>query len=559
MLHFKNNQIVGNYEIKRFYARGAYKDVYEAKNLYPSKNTFPENVLIAVPSTIDHHQKDRHKQIVKEFNIIKTLDHNNIVKVYELNQYGNSYYIVMEKVEGANLKDRIPFQPEQLDEAINIISQLAEAIDYAHSEDIIHRDIKPENILWNGTTVKLIDFGIGKIVDNALLSSSCSGTIFYMAPEQFTGKPTYQSDLWCLGVTFWQMLTNIDTFLIPNLMEAVKKNEHMEAMKNAGIHPRLQAVIAKMLSLDQSNRYASAKDFVSAIELAVRPKFIDVHSSDQFSCVKNLKALSKICQYSNTEPGIISYQAIFKESLCDKFLTPHYQYLMPTLTNVNNFDAHADSFYIGMSLMEIFLNREFKVLADLEFSQKGEVIFNHPNDLFPKPFVNNLTDCVNQYITDAFSNDHLTLDQYPNAIIELIWHLFGFTQMERYWISPPICFTPVIPFQPSYFSTFMKTWWQKNHENEDGKTIHQLQAIESFTAELQSFLAIDAPDKLVVTDFEDHWDHKEYNNFTYIISNNGKNFCKHAPHQATEWQDRGILQNKDKCLDNSAFKLMIKI
>jgi serine/threonine protein kinase len=152
----------------------------------------------------------------REGRLLAKLNHNHIVTVFDFGQSGPFYFLLMELVDGVNLRQAMragKFTPEQ---ARSVVPKICEALQYAHDKDVLHRDIKPENILMDaGGQVKIADFGIAKMVGDSTTNSGLTvsganiGTPHYMAPEQVesSSKVDHRADIYSLGVVFYELLT----------------------------------------------------------------------------------------------------------------------------------------------------------------------------------------------------------------------------------------------------------------------------------------------------------------------------------------------------------------
>ena len=202
------------------------------------------------------------------------LNHPFIVNVYDVGQEGNLYYIVMEYIEGNNLKDLINQEaPLSNQQAIELAAEICDAIGYAHSKGLIHRDIKPQNILLTPDgKVKVTDFGIAKgFGDQNLTQTGITlGTVHYFSPEQAKGLPVQpQSDIYSIGVVLYEMVTNRLPFDSDNPVAlAVKHIEEAPPSPrryNPAISPALEMIILKALSKEPAQRYPSAGAMAKAL------------------------------------------------------------------------------------------------------------------------------------------------------------------------------------------------------------------------------------------------------------------------------------------------------
>lgn len=210
-----------------------------------------------------------------------SLSHPNVVSVYDVGQEDDIHYIVMEYVEGQNLNEIIKERaPLQVDEAIRIASQIADALDHAHHNQIIHRDIKPHNILIgrNGR-VKVTDFGIARAVTSTTITQTGSvvGSVHYFSPEHAKGVATGEkSDLYSLGIVLYQMLTGRLPFLGESPISVALKHlqEHFEEPRsvNPMIPQSVENIILKSMRKNPGERYQSAKEMLVDLETCLLPE-----------------------------------------------------------------------------------------------------------------------------------------------------------------------------------------------------------------------------------------------------------------------------------------------
>ena len=215
----------------------------------------------------------------REARAMARLDHPHIIRVHDSGVTGGGVngggvtggdndgvgrcYIVMEFVEGTNLREAMAARAIDPASALRIVSQICDGLQYAHSMGVVHRDIKPENVLLgvDRRGVKIVDFGLAKCVDSAEADISLTatgarlGTVRYMAPEQYDGSVVdARADIYSLGVMFYEMLTGqvpMGAFSLPS--------------QTAGTDPRLDDVIRRTLQQRPDDRYQSAGDVVAAI------------------------------------------------------------------------------------------------------------------------------------------------------------------------------------------------------------------------------------------------------------------------------------------------------
>jgi hypothetical protein len=209
----------------------------------------------------------------REARALARLSHPHIVSVYEFGHVQGLYFFVMEYVDGANLRSAIQAARLKAEEALAIVPQICEALQYAHDEGVVHRDIKPENILIDKRgRVKIADFGLAKIVGQSSVASPGSpptrdftltgthqvmGTLHYMAPEQIEKPQTvdHRADIYSLGVVFYEMLTGelpIGRFAAPS--------------QKVQMDVRLDEVVLRTLEKEPERRYQHASDVKTEVE-----------------------------------------------------------------------------------------------------------------------------------------------------------------------------------------------------------------------------------------------------------------------------------------------------
>lgn len=206
------------------------------------------------------------ERFAREAKTLARLSHQHIVNVYDFGQNGNLYYLVMEYIDGVNLRQAIRAGQISAAQALAVVPQVCEALQFAHDEGIIHRDIKPENILLDRKgRVKIADFGLAKLVAQDTPSWTLTGsrqvlgTVHYMAPEQME-HPTdvdHRADIYSLGVVLYELLTGelpLGRFQLPG-------------EKNVDWAP-LDEVVVRTLEKKPDRRFQRASEFKTAVEHA---------------------------------------------------------------------------------------------------------------------------------------------------------------------------------------------------------------------------------------------------------------------------------------------------
>jgi len=264
-LHLCNTMIgrtlIGRYHIVDKIGEGGMALVYKGKDLALNR---PVAIKVLRPQyTTDSEFVERFR---REAQSAASLSHPNIVNVFDVGEDNGTYFIVMEYVEGADLKDMIHKGRLSLLDSVRIAEQIASGLEHAHSQNLIHRDIKPHNILVTaGGQVKVTDFGIARAVSSATLTQTgiIMGSVHYFSPEQAQGSDTgIQSDIYSVGVVLYEMVTGKLPFEGNSAVSVALKHIDVEATAprrlNRAIPPELERVIRKCMAKNPHQRYSSA-------------------------------------------------------------------------------------------------------------------------------------------------------------------------------------------------------------------------------------------------------------------------------------------------------------
>lgn len=260
---------LGKYQIIREIARSN-DIVYEAYD--PLMNRRVAVKELAVPGGITPQQReDRISRFKREAQAAGTLNHPNIMTVYELGQEGDRLFMAMEYLDGHTLRNEIDtkgFLP--LDRALEITTQILRGLEHAHKVGVVHRDIKPDNIqiLSNGN-IKITDFGIARLTfqPNLTMDGQVFGTPSYMSPEQVVGKEIDQrSDLFSAGIVLYEMIGGQKPFAGDSVMTITYGIVNKDPDRLNQISYPLWQVIERVLDKSPSLRYASASDLIRALE-----------------------------------------------------------------------------------------------------------------------------------------------------------------------------------------------------------------------------------------------------------------------------------------------------
>jgi eukaryotic-like serine/threonine-protein kinase len=268
-------QTIGRYQVAESVGFGAMGAVYKAFDPLIKRTLAIKTIRLDIPR-----QSPQYKSFIERFyheaRISGTLSHPNIVTLFDIGEENGLPYLAMEFVDGETISAIVErgtrFKPEKV---IGLVSQVASAIDYAHSKGVIHRDIKPSNlILADGERVKVTDFGIAKLIDAEMTQSgTLLGTPSYMSPEQAMGdKLDGRSDIFSLGVCAFEMLAGEQPFPGNNVTSILYKLVHVEPIQPAnlemnGLVPqKWHEVFGKVLAKKPDERYQTATEFVQDLE-----------------------------------------------------------------------------------------------------------------------------------------------------------------------------------------------------------------------------------------------------------------------------------------------------
>jgi len=258
---------IANFEIVRWLGRGAFADVYEARQVLMDR-------AVAL-KVITGDQRPSEEQL-SEARLLASLSHPNIIQIYDCGididpDTGRAcLYLATELVKGGTLRDLLASSGRlTVPQATGVALAVCEALAYAHARGVVHRDVKPENILLEEDgTPKLADFGVSRLLSGSQVASSIVGTAPYIAPEGWEGA-THQSDIWSVGVLFYEMLRGAPPFTGKTPAEVerrIKRQAHTPLRELVpGIPAGVEAAIDKALQKKPSRRFAKVSDLADAL------------------------------------------------------------------------------------------------------------------------------------------------------------------------------------------------------------------------------------------------------------------------------------------------------
>ncbi len=268
---------LGRYDLLRVLGKGAMGLVYEGRD--PNLDRRVAIKTIKVENLTAEEAADYEVRFRTEARSAARLQHPHIVTVFDSDRDGDVAYLVMEFIDGEDLKHHLDRgEVYTLGQTVGIMGDLLSAMDYAHRQGVVHRDIKPANLLMEPSgRLKLTDFGVARIQDSGEATrtqGSMVGTLKYMSPEQVQGRPIdARSDLFAAGVVLYQLLTSKRPFDGVSDFDVIQSIVGQDPVPPSSITPglpaALDAVVARALEKCKDARYASAQEFHSALVAAI--------------------------------------------------------------------------------------------------------------------------------------------------------------------------------------------------------------------------------------------------------------------------------------------------
>ena len=269
---------LGRYDLLRILGKGAMGIVYEGRD--PNLDRRVAIKTVKVENLSEEAALEYEARFRTEARSAARLQHPNIVSVYDSDRDGDIAFLVMEYIQGDDLKHHLDQGVRySLEQSLKMIRDLLSALDYAHKQGIVHRDVKPANLLIEpGGRVKLTDFGVARMQDSneaTRTQGGMVGTLKYMSPEQVQGqKIDSRADLFSVAVVLYQLLTDKRPFDGENdfsiIHQIIGHTPAPPSSFNARLPSAIDAVVARGLAKDREQRFATARDFAAALQSAIR-------------------------------------------------------------------------------------------------------------------------------------------------------------------------------------------------------------------------------------------------------------------------------------------------
>ncbi|MCJ7622510.1 MAG: protein kinase, partial [Anaerolineaceae bacterium] len=273
-MSFNIAELVGPYEIVEQLGRGGMATVYRAYH-----KALDRYVAIKVMHQAFMEDSNFLSRFQREAKVVASLDHPNIIPIYDFSEHKGQPYLVMKLVDGITLKERIENEHLSYNEILEIIESVAAALGYAHKKRILHRDIKPSNvIIASDGKIYLTDFGLARIIqsgDSSLTGDRMIGTPHYMSPEQAMSSTDLdgRTDIYSLGVMLYEMIVGRVPFTADTPFMIIHDHIYTPVEPPRGINPQIpvevEEVLMKALAKKPADRFHNVGEMIHALRTAL--------------------------------------------------------------------------------------------------------------------------------------------------------------------------------------------------------------------------------------------------------------------------------------------------
>ena len=312
--------LIGNrYKIIKKLGQGGMGEVYQAKD-----TILDRIVAIKVVYSSLLKKQEFLQRFLREAKITASLDHHNIVKVFDLLIDNNNYYLIMEFIDGTSLRNYLENRNEiNILNEIDLFLQILDGVEYAHNKNIVHRDLKPENImLTKDRIIKITDFGLAFALGSHSLTNPgvLMGTLGYLSPEQAQGIDVdFSTDIYSLGVILYELITNNLPIVDTNAAAMIYKILHEKPIPPSKYQPtidkELENIILKAIEKNKTKRYKNISDFKNTIINYINKI---INNQNKISLNNNESIITK---ENNVNSQNLNTTPIDKESLINQTLS----------------------------------------------------------------------------------------------------------------------------------------------------------------------------------------------------------------------------------------------
>lgn len=266
---------LGRYEVRERLGQGAMGTVYRGHDPVLDRPVAIKTIPLDMPK---EDRSDYEARFYQEARAAGGLSHPNLVTIYDIGKTERLAYMVMEYVQGKELRELLlTHAPFSAEDAVRVCAQVADGLDYAHVRGVVHRDIKPTNIIVTEEgLVKIADFGIARIRSSELktMAGIVLGSPRYMSPEQVIGGALDgRTDIFSLGIVLYELLTGRPPFQADTVQGVMYQALNSKPAPPSGTNPKvpriLDFVVAKAIAKDANHRYRSAAAFADDLRSAV--------------------------------------------------------------------------------------------------------------------------------------------------------------------------------------------------------------------------------------------------------------------------------------------------
>ena len=347
------------------------------------------------------------KQFQTELNLLRTTDHPNIIKLYDIYEDNKYIYLIMEECNGGEFFDSLAKRAKEKNmytekECAKIFKQILEAVNYLHAHGVCHRDLKPENILFSNvaddSSLKLIDFGLSKVLDGESNMKKTVGTTFYMAPEVIQGNYNEKCDIWSCGIILYIMLCGKPPFYSQDEEELKKK---ICSMKYNFDYPEFKRVSQDAIKINKKILVGPDKR-LSASEILADPWIKEnAPNATGENLKQNWEHIEKYSKLNLVQKSIINFTAFHLTSRETKEFVELFKSLDENSDGVLSIDEIKKG--VEQSKFGTKGDNIVKIFEEMDIDKNGLVNYTEFISAlmdYEKIKENQLLECFNSYDTD---------------------------------------------------------------------------------------------------------------------------------------------------------------